>query len=107
MHLGFLLEGQTDKRRQTSIWRLIRVALLSGGDVIADYVTEPVEGVLRSEPRGWHLEPYEIENEGAANGVRQVELFDGLVEIDHKPRPYKRVRFELLNVEELADENKD
>lgn len=97
LYLGFLLEGQTDKRRQASVWRLIRMALLSGGTVVADYVTEPVLNVKRSEPRGWHLEPYEIVHEGAANGVVPFELFDGRIQINQEERPYKRVSFELMD----------
>jgi hypothetical protein len=94
VYLGFLLEGQTHKRRQTSVWRLVRMALLSGGSAVADYVNEPVEHVRGDDPRGWHLTDEEIKKEAEMHGLKAVPLNVGDVEVDGEPRSYTRVQFE-------------
>lgn len=96
VYLGFLIEGQTDKRRQTSIWRLVKMALKSGGSVVADYVTKPTENVRGNDPRGWHLLDEEVRYEANVHGIRTLKLGEQEIDISNQRRPYSRVTFELV-----------
>lgn len=95
IYTGFTLETQDRFRRDWAYWRLIRMALKSGGSVVIDHLDTLGVEYSRSNPSSWHLDSEKLSREAQRHGLLADALGEGQVRVAGELRSYTRTRMHL------------